>query len=210
MTTHHHPELGKLPTEADARDAVHFPIIPLVAAVNLSPATRVALAPDGRVAPGPNPIGIVDPFLTSPVRAGQRVWVMIFANTITDLQHTWSHPAWTTQPVPVPVCLPEERQPSVPPIPRSRKRKEGPTPEEIKLAAAKATIEHEAREAGIDYEEMMEGVETFLDHGEYLSQGGRWEGHRLTDSDAFWDAYATIKGMEIPEEKRHSFFSCSC
>lgn len=59
---HHHPELGKFPTATDTKDAIHFPVIPLTTAVKVSPGEHVTLRSDGRVAPGPNPIGIIDPF----------------------------------------------------------------------------------------------------------------------------------------------------
>jgi len=44
--------------------------------------------------------------------------------------------------------------------------------------------------------------------GEYITRGGTFEGEGVDPT--FWDKFAILKGMEIPDEKRASFFSCSC
>ncbi len=43
---------------------------------------------------------------------------------------------------------------------------------------------------------------------EYISKGGLLEG--VSVDPTFWDKLAILKDREIPNDKRNSFFSCSC
>lgn len=45
------------------------------------------------------------------------------------------------------------------------------------------------------------------DWGEYIERGGLLEGMRVESM--FWDKLSVLKGIEIPIDKRNSFFSCS-
>lgn len=88
-------ELGEL-TNADAkRDAVHVAIAPVRCGTTagLMPGARVKVA--GQWAYGVIDgisIGIVDPFLESPVQYGKWFYVIMLPGTITGLRHDWSHP----------------------------------------------------------------------------------------------------------------------
>lgn len=84
--------IGTLATEADGRDAVHIAVAPIVAPCDLRPGEHV----DEHGRPGTNPVGIVDPFLQEPVRAGQRFWLFLYPNSVTSLRHEWTHPAFET------------------------------------------------------------------------------------------------------------------
>lgn len=130
---------------------------------------------------------------------------MVYQNTIIGLRHEWTHPAWTT--ATIPVCLPEERQPTYS-SPQTNTCCPDPDSNQA-IAAAKLVIIREADEAGLSYEEMMMAAEDYLENKIYLNDGSRWEGHYLSNLEAFWNAYALIRGIEVPDENRHSFFSCS-
>lgn len=95
------PNLGQLCGDDARRDAVHVPVAPVEAGQDLLPAQRVSIAPDGRAVYGDDPVGIVDPFLTEPVKRGQRFWVFVFPGTITGLRHLWTHKAFAPVKPPV-------------------------------------------------------------------------------------------------------------
>ena len=65
-----------------------------------------------------------------------------------------------------------------------------------------------AVEAGISYEELLSAAKDYVDHEEYLIQGGRWEGFNTPDE--FWPHYEAVTGEKVEESRRGSFFSCSC
>ena len=93
------PRLGELITDGERRrDAIHIALAPVTASQPLSPAQPVGLIEEGNlelVGPCEQNIGIVDPFLKGPVNTGDRCWLFLYPNTITDLRHIWSHPAFT-------------------------------------------------------------------------------------------------------------------
>ena len=76
------------------------------------------------------------------------------------------------------------------------------------LDSAKQVLHATAKDAGLSYEALMEAAQDFLDNGEYMCQGGRWEGFGVPDN--FWDSYERVTDVKVPHEKRYSFFSCSC
>lgn len=86
--------IGKLIQESTKRDAIHIAVFPVVAALTLQPGARVGLDEEGKAnnMTG-NDIGIIDPFLTKPVRRGERCFMFMLPNTITGLRHEWTHPA---------------------------------------------------------------------------------------------------------------------
>ena len=89
------PNLGEAPAEDARRDAVHVAVAPVVAAHRLSPGQHVGLGEDGRASADAVPVGVVDPFLRSPVEEGRRFWLFLYPNTVTSLRHVWTHPAFT-------------------------------------------------------------------------------------------------------------------
>lgn len=54
----------------------------------------------------------------------------------------------------------------------------------------------------------MQQVKSKDGYGGYLSRGPDLEG--VSVDPLFWDKLAIFKEMDVPEEKRNSFFSCSC
>lgn len=87
--------IGKLVAEDGGRDAVHVAIAPTTAPCELRPGQHVDPLGNPEAA-GVVPVGIVDPFLREPVRAGQRFWLFLYPNTVTSLRHEWTHPAFAT------------------------------------------------------------------------------------------------------------------
>jgi hypothetical protein len=94
------PQFGKLIDGEAQRDAIHVATAPVVAAEQLSPGDHVGFVKPGDtslVGASAEAIGIVDPFLRRSVRAGQRFWLFLYPNTVTSLQHQWTHPAFPTE-----------------------------------------------------------------------------------------------------------------
>jgi hypothetical protein len=93
------PQLGQLIENGDRRrDAVHIAVVPITAETELIPGQAVGLSRlnDFEFAGvSEKPIGIVDPFLTAPVQAGQRFWLCLYPGTITSLRHVWTHPEFS-------------------------------------------------------------------------------------------------------------------
>lgn len=84
------PTLGQ-PIDATAqRDAIHVAIAPVVAPVDLQPGQHV----DARGNLTPPHVGIVDPFRTGTICAGDRFYLCLYPNTVTSLRHEWEHPAF--------------------------------------------------------------------------------------------------------------------
>lgn len=65
-----------------------------------------------------------------------------------------------------------------------------------------------AESIGITYHELMEAAEAYLKNGDYLCDGGKFEGECLPD--VFWDHYEAMRAEIVEEKNRGSFFSCSC
>ncbi len=98
MTTAH-DTIGKLLNGEQERDAIHIAIAPVVALHQVAPGEHIGLDEQGLAANGiSRHIGIVDPFLREPVKAGERFWMFMYPNTITSLRHEWTHPAFGNVP----------------------------------------------------------------------------------------------------------------
>jgi hypothetical protein len=93
----HTPVLGKAPGPDARRDAIHVAIVPAVAAHPLRPGDHVGRLPDGTFWVTNEPIGIVDPFRTDLIEAGESFWLCLYPGSITSLRHVWSHPAFVPQ-----------------------------------------------------------------------------------------------------------------
>lgn len=87
--------IGKVLMGDKERDAIHIAVAPTIASCTLQPGQRVGLNDKGEAVSvvGKN-IGIVDPFLIGPVKAGEKFWLFLYPNTVTGLRHEWSHPAY--------------------------------------------------------------------------------------------------------------------
>jgi hypothetical protein len=141
--------IGKLLTKEQHRDAIHIAVMPVIAAERLSPGQHVGFhgkPSQGVMGSARPPIGIVDPFLTGAVCAGERFWMFLYPNTITSLRHEWTHPALHAEPY-NPAISEDEKW-----------------------------LRQFATDADITYEGLLDGAKAYLEHGSYLCEGGKWEG----------------------------------
>lgn len=86
-----------LPDDVSGRDAVHVAVVSVTAAVHLAPGQNIGFIDSEQQLVGPagaDNIGIVDPFIKSTVKTGDRFWLFLYPRTITGLTHSWTHPAF--------------------------------------------------------------------------------------------------------------------
>jgi hypothetical protein len=94
------PLIGKVldPLSEYARDAIHVPIMPVVALEGLNPGDKVTLKKTDRkdkffgAEKSISPVGVVDPFLKFPVKVGERFYCWVKPGTVHKLWHEWTHP----------------------------------------------------------------------------------------------------------------------
>lgn len=178
--------LGMIHQREEKRDAIHLAVMPVEAGETLNPGEDIWVSEGGRAFAGSRDkcIGIVDPFLTGPVRFKERFWLVIYPRKIQSLRHVWSHPS-----------LPDEL-----PAPQS-------TTDSVELVAARQAVHAVAVDLGVSDEAIMEGAKRWLEDGSYMHFGEdlsySW------DMPAFWDAYSRLTGAHVPQGSG-SFFSCSC
>jgi len=92
--------IGKLITKDQQRDCIHMAVAPVEVAAGqtVMPGMRVGVLPNGCISRVAEPhVGVVDPFLTKPINAGQKCWLFLFPGSIKSLRHEWSHPAFKAQ-----------------------------------------------------------------------------------------------------------------
>lgn len=92
-------QLGRLINNGERRrDAIHIAVAPVTASCRLTPGEHVGLIEKDNaelVGPCAENIGIVDPFLSADVEAGQRFWLLLYPDSITGLRHVWTHPTYS-------------------------------------------------------------------------------------------------------------------
>lgn len=86
--------LGKLAPASGYRDAVHVAIVAVQAPQELSEPLRPGqhVGPSGKPGPDKLDVGIVDPFLETPVMPGEWFWLCLYPNSVTGMVHHWTHP----------------------------------------------------------------------------------------------------------------------
>lgn len=186
----HDAKLGQIIDNVDAaRDAIHIAIAPVTADTRLHPGQHVGLIGDGdKVADVPGSIGIVDPFLTGPVNAGERFWLFLYQNTITSLRHAWTHPAFEGEGV----------------------GSEAPVSPAAAISfrvAGEAWLRNCADELDISYRDLMDAADDWIASHDYYVFRDR--DTPSLDTDKFWQAWEHVTGRRAPED-RPAFFSCTC
>jgi hypothetical protein len=184
-------KLGKLITGEAQRDAIHVAIAPVIAGGKLEPGWNVGLNEKGEavnfIILGIQPIGIVDPFLTRPVKPGEQFWLVLYPGTITSLRHDWSHPAFKDDASAI-----TEQVPARP------------------LQESIAWLRSFASEWNMDYDEMITNAVsgaglvadgTSIHSWSEIEDGGQ----------EFWHHLSIVTGKYFSDEhKENTYFSCSC
>jgi hypothetical protein len=190
VTTDALETLGKIHTRVEKRDAIHLAVEPVVAGEHLEPGDTIIVT-DGVAyyEDREKALGIVDPFLEQGVRRGQRFWFVMFPRAVHSLRHVWTHPAFPDV---------EEKPPA----------KEEKPP--VGMSIAEFWIRGHAEFLGLSYEQLMESAKVWLKTGEYYVQLGEENMQEDFEPATFWRNYEIVTGEKVPENEKHSFFSCSC
>lgn len=186
--------LGKKPDENAQRDAVHIAIIPVMAGEPLTRGRCVDLRFDGGgklAAFGPNgerpAVGIVDPFYMQLIQPGERFWLLMFPDTVTNLRHDWTHPVF------------EKAQ-------RSELT-------HATIEDAQKYLRFVAEEAGLSYNALLRYAKVYLQDGEHLTLREDIP-ECLTSREGlqkFWDAFEIVTRIGAPKGFiEQSFAGCSC
>lgn len=98
------PVFGQLIKGEVQRDAIHVACVPVVAMETLVPGQFIVLCEntEDQVKPALRDslgMGIVDPFLTQKVYAGDRFWCWLKLGTVTGMRHHFEHPLFPDKPV---------------------------------------------------------------------------------------------------------------
>ncbi len=171
--------LGTIIGPEAGRDAIHLAVLPAVAGERLHRAEYIDIV-DGKAFTNALGHGIVDPFLPNPVEEGEYFWMVLKPRIITSLRHVWTYPGF----------------PDV---------SDGPN-----IAEVMKKLDAMAVDLDVDggAQAMLEHGAAYLDHSDYLTEGGRYEGSDLPTE--YWELFEQATGRKVDENKRGSFFSCSC
>jgi hypothetical protein len=204
--------LGQIIPAGHKRDAVHIAVAPLQATTMLYPGQLVALDRSDPTKADADmtlkSVGIVDPYLQQPVGAGQWFWCFLLPKTITSLRHEWSHPDFPdVAGLSASVVPPDNRKSKLDEAKRQLAYIERETERQERQGAIKRIMVI-ANDLDLTYEELMDAAKSWLDHGDYLCDGDKFESAYLAGN--FWDDYEKIMNTEVPGDKRANFFSCAC
>jgi len=178
--------LGTIIGEGEKRDAIHLAVLPMVAMETMAPGEPCGPVPGGAAPYAAEKLGIVDPFLSTSVKKGETFWFVLRPRLVTSLRHVWSHPAFTDEGGAITQAAP--REPSA-------------------VDAAQRWIKNWATGLGFTYDDAIEHATEYLDHDEYWSEGGRFEGEWVPDE--FWKHFEVATGRKV-DGSPGSFFSCAC
>lgn len=182
--------IGMLIPETSGRDAIHLATEPVIAGERLYAGQHIGFLPDGTVGTAAAELlGIVDPFLTAPLFPGNRFWLVVYPRTITSLRHVWEHPSFASEP-------------TAPAMPTDDK------------SVSERWLQKYADDIDETFNTLMSAADRFIATGEYFlgaeehGYHGKFEGEG-THPD-FWHHYQIYRGVVVPAEDQHSFFSCAC
>lgn len=181
--------IGEIITTEQKRDAIHIAIFPAIAGMELKAGQHVGIL-EGSTLFGKTKktVGIVDPYLETPVQEGERFWLFIYPNTVTSLKHNWTHPAFEDE-----VAKSENKEDIF---------------HLIKSFESRKWLENFAEEHGISYDKLVEGANEYLETGEFsVHLGTDTPYDHLKD---FWKHFSKVHRVAVPKDFEDNFFTCSC
>ncbi len=184
-------KLGKIPEENDKRDAVHVAIAPVIAGEILYPGQKVYFSESGIVMGSRDhvPVGVVDTFRITKILKGERLWLMLFPETITSLRHDWTHPAFK-----------EETELKIRPSGYAESM------EWMENFAAGHRSGYEETNS-YSAETLIQAGKDFIHHGQYHVQDG-YTSLQSEEPTEFWNHFSVITGID--SSRQGTPFSCAC
>lgn len=184
--------LGTIITANEGRDAIHIAVYPIQAAERLQPGNHVFINADGnaewtdiKCADG---VGIVDPFLTRQVKAGEWFWLLVYPRQITSLRHVWEHPSF---PASGPVVV-----------------QESVTDTELAKEASRLWLEDFCNNSDVPSFHTTIGAALAQYDDEYVHFSGV-DAHGEIPAE-FWHHLEIYTGEKLHGTNRAQWFSCSC
>lgn len=176
-------KLGQLIDTPQNRDAIHIAVAPVTAKEVLHAGQHVGLEKGNSLIADSRSVavGIVDPFLKDRIHSGDRFWLFLYPQTVTGMRHEWNHPAFAVNPAPVALIA------AIVPI----------------TSPSERWLRDYAERVDQSYETIMQYAAA--DAGDYICEGGRYEGEYVPKE--FWEHYKNVTGKDGRGE---SFFTCSC
>lgn len=143
----------------------------------------------GVVGRSKDPIGVVDPFLTTSVKKGERFWLCLYPGSITSLRHDWTHPDFDTTAEGVLDAL--------------HKMDSG-------YKMSEEWLTDYAEDVNLPLKGLLRATEDYLEHGDYRTLNFDTPDIVHSAKEEFWRHYAVVSGKKFDEGKDDTFFSCAC
>jgi hypothetical protein len=173
--------IGTILDESGQRDAIHVAVISVIASQSLKAGEDVGFLEDGTVGKIATHVGVVDPFLKSYLKKGDKFWLAIYPRQVTGLRHVWTHPT-----------IPDESEKTT----------------LVKKYRSEEYIQELADEVDLSYQAILNAADNYVISGRHIVGGDEMEGKWV--SDEFWDHYENVTGKRVWNKNRGNFFSCSC
>lgn len=195
------PVFGQLIKGEVQRDAIHIACVPVVAMETLVPGQFIVLCEDTKdqVKPALRDslgMGIVDPFLTQKVYAGDRFWCWLKPGSVTGMRHHFNHP-----------LFPDEFNTTN----RIDSTKNTPTAISSEKQKIKDYSEKWLRNFCDSYDLDFEYVINEASTGGSICAGEEWDYDDDHDIDTFWTHLEVYLGRSFSHNERDTLqWRCAC